>query len=159
MRGLLTRAAGLTTVYLLYMTSLEPGDIAAGAVFGLAVAWGLRLRHAARARTRPPERARAAVATFAETGREMVLGSWRVMRFCLGERAHPGLVEIPRDGRSPVAVALWGVLTGEAPDEVVVDVDEERDILIVHLIDASDPDGVRERHRRTLIERQRKVIA
>jgi len=41
------------------------------------------------------------------------------------------------------------VLTGEAPDEVVVDVDEERDLLIVHLVDAHDPEGVRERHRRT----------
>ena len=78
----------------------------------------------------------------------MVLGSWRTARFCLRGGGSPGFVEIPRDGRSPHAVALWGVLTGEAPDEVPVDIDEERDVLIVHLVDASDPDAVRERHAR-----------
>jgi multisubunit Na+/H+ antiporter MnhE subunit len=77
-----------------------------------------------------------------------VIGSWRVARFCLGWRAAPGFVEIPRGDRSPIEVALWGVLTGEAPDEVVVDVDEVRGVLIVHLVDAADPDAVRERHRR-----------
>jgi hypothetical protein len=46
-------------------------------------------------------------------------------------------------------VAVWGLATGEAPDEVVVDVDEKRDVLIVHLVDASDPDGVHARHART----------
>ena len=61
--------------------------------------------------------------------------------------------------RSRHAVALWGVLTGEAPDEVPVDVDEERDVLIVHLVDASDPDAVRERHRRAYERAQRKVVA
>ena len=84
----------------------------------------------------------------AETAREMVIGSWRVVRFCLGARAAPGFVEIPRGDRTAVEVALWGVLTGEAPDEVVVDVDEPRGVLVVHLVDAADPDAVRERHRR-----------
>ena len=55
-------------------------------------------------------------------------------------------------------MALWGVLTGEAPDEVPVDVDEERDVLIVHLVDASDPAAVRERHGRTHERRQRRVV-
>src|SRR3954462_3996975 len=32
----------------------------------------------------------------------------------------------PRAGRSPHAVALWGVLTGEAPDEVPIDISEQR---------------------------------
>ena len=41
------------------------------------------------------------------------------------------------------------LLTGEAPDEFPVDVDEERDVLIVHVLDASDPEAVRARHRQT----------
>ena len=44
-----------------------------------------------------------------------------------------------RGHRTAPEVALWGVLTGESPDEVVVDVDAERDVLIVHTVDASDP--------------------
>ena len=55
-------------------------------------------------------------------------------------------------------VALWGVLTGEAPDEVPVDVDEARDVLIVHLVDASDPDAVRARHQRAYERWQRRVV-
>jgi multisubunit Na+/H+ antiporter MnhE subunit len=51
-----------------------------------------------------------------------------------------------------------GVLTGEAPDEVPVDIDEQRDVLIVHLVDASDPEAVRDRHRRAWEGAQRKVV-
>ena len=61
--------------------------------------------------------------------------------------------------RRPRKVALWGVLTGEAPDEVPVDVDEERDVVIVHLVDASDPEAVRARHRHAYERVQRKVVA
>jgi multisubunit Na+/H+ antiporter MnhE subunit len=86
---------------------------------------------------------------LADTAVEMVRGSWRVVRFCLGARSTPGLVEIPRSGRSRMQVGLWGVLTGEAPDEVPVDVDETWDVLIVHLIDSDDPEAVRARHARS----------
>jgi multisubunit Na+/H+ antiporter MnhE subunit len=88
----------------------------------------------------------------------MARGSWRTARFCLSRGGRPGFVEIPRGGRSRHAVALWGVLTGEAPDEVPVDVDEDGDVLIVHLVDASDPDAVRDRHRRAYEDAQRRVV-
>jgi multicomponent Na+:H+ antiporter subunit E len=68
------------------------------------------------------------------------------------------LVEIPQGDRSPDGVALWGVLTGEAPDEIPVDVDDRRRVLIVHLIDASDPAAVRARHARTHERWQRRVV-
>ena len=67
------------------------------------------------------------------------------------------IVEIPRDDRSRSNVALWGVLTGEAPDEVPVEVDEARGVLLVHLVDASDPPSVRARHAHATA-RQRKVV-
>jgi hypothetical protein len=41
---------------------------------------------------------------------------------------------------------MWGVLTGESPDEIVVDVDEARGVAVVHLVDASDPAAIRARH-------------
>jgi multisubunit Na+/H+ antiporter MnhE subunit len=94
---------------------------------------------------------------FAHTAAEMARGSWRVVRFCLGAPASPGIVEIPRDDRSRLNVALWGVLTGEAPDEVPVVVDEARGVLLVHLVDAGDPEGVRARHARSR-EAQRRVV-
>ena len=100
----------------------------------------------------------ALVPAVGATAVEMVRGTWRTVRFCLTGAGRPGFVELPRDGRSEYAVALWGVLTGEAPDEVPVDIDEERDVLIVHLVDASDPEAVRARHRRTHERSLSKVV-
>ena len=37
-------------------------------------------------------------------------------------------------------------------------VDDDRDVLIVHIVDAGDPEGVRERHRREYERRQRNVV-
>jgi len=160
MTGVLVRAAALAAVYLLVLTSLKWGDVVMAVVLGLAVALALRPVHPARGASAPLRRLGATAGMAAETAREMAVGSVRVARFCLraGRGAHPGLVEIPREGRSPRAVALWGVLTGVAPDEIPVDVDEERDALIVHVVDASDPDSVRDRHHRNREAWQGRVI-
>lgn len=160
MTGVLVRAAALTGIYLLVLTSLKWGDVLIGAALGLAVALALRGAEPVTGEARALGRVWAAAGVAASTAVEMAVGSVRVARFCLraGRGADPGFVEIPRDGRSRRAVALWGVLTGEAPDEIPVDVDEERDVLIVHLIDARDPDAVRARHRRNREDGQRKVI-
>lgn len=147
MTGLLLRAAALTGVYLLVLTSLAPGDVLIGGAIGLGLAAALRPRGPARG---PRSSLSLAVAGASAVGRtlvEMVVGSWRVVRFCLGAPMAPGLVEIPREDRTGHEVAMWGVLTGEAPDEVVVDIDRRSGRLIVHLVDAADPEGVRERHR------------
>jgi multisubunit Na+/H+ antiporter MnhE subunit len=155
--GTLVRAAALTGTYLLVLTSLAPGDVLVGAALGLALSLALRSRTAPRRGDTPPvpTRLAAAVVTLVETAEEMVRGSWRTARFCLGRPSAPGFVEIPRGDRSATGVALWGLLTGEAPDEVVVDVEEH--VLVVHLIDAGDPDAVRERHRRAHRRHLRKV--
>jgi multicomponent Na+:H+ antiporter subunit E len=154
MTRILLVAFSLAGVYLLIMTSLSPGDVATGAALGLAVA--VALRPGADAATGGPLhlRPRAVPGLLWETAVEMVRGSWRVARFCLTGAGTPGFVEIPRDGRTDADVALWGLITGEAPDEIVVDVDEEGDVLVVHLIDVGDPDAVRARHR-VALERRR----
>ena len=157
MIGILARAAGLAGIYLLFLTSLSLGDALVGVLLGLAVALALRPRAAQHRGDAPPAPARfaAAVVTLLDTADEMVRGSWRTACFCLGRPSAPGFVEIPRGDRSAKGVALWGLLTGEAPDEVPVDVEDH--VLVVHLIDAGDPDAVRERHRRAYERHLRKV--
>jgi multisubunit Na+/H+ antiporter MnhE subunit len=147
--GILLRAAGLVAIYLLVLTSASPGDVVVGALLALPIAIALRPRGPRRPTDRIPTRVWAAGGLLAQTAAEMVRGSWRVARFCLRGDGSPGFVEIPQGDRSPAAVATWGLLTGEAPDEIVVDVDDHRHVLIVHLVDASDPDAVRARHART----------
>jgi len=157
MRRVIVQALFLMGIYLLVMTSAKPGDAAVGLLLGLAVAVWLRPADGSAATPRPGALL-ALGRALAETAAEMVRGSWRTARFCLRGGGKPGFVEIPRAGRSRHAVALWGVLTGEAPDEIPVDVDEQRDVLVVHLVDASDPDAVRERHQLAYERAQRKAV-
>lgn len=152
------RAIGLGAIYLLVLTSVDPVDIATALLIGLGLALLVRPRaertHERVTRPRPLITLR----VLWVTALEVVVGTWRTVWFCLGRgEDRSGFVEIPRDGRSRHNIALWGQLTGEAPDEIVVDIDEDRDVLIVHLVDASDPDAVRERHARTS-DLQRKAV-
>ena len=153
--SIVTRTVGLAAVYLLVLTSAAPGDVLVGLALGLVVALALGDRRPSRPRVPWHERLAAATIVAVQTGAEMVRGSWRVARFCLGGSAAPGFVELPRDGRSVRETALWGVLTGEAPDEIPVDAGP--DVLVVHLVHADDPDGVRARHA-AAHERQRTVV-
>jgi multisubunit Na+/H+ antiporter MnhE subunit len=159
MIGTVVRACWYAAIYLLVVNSVAPGDLFVGGVLGLAVAFALRSEHEREHSEPALVRARATAGTLAQTASEVVRGTWRTARFCLGGAARPGLVEIPRGERSPAAVALWGVLTGEAPDEYPVDLDAERDVLIVHLVDASDPQAVRARHEHTYDTWQRKAVS
>ena len=160
MTRIAVQALLLMGVYLLVLTSAKPADAAMGLALGLVLALALRPRRPGRRSATPsPAGLIALIPVLALTAVDMVRGSWRTVRFCLWGTGEPGFVELPRADRSRYAVALWGVLTGEAPDEVPVDVDEERDVLIVHLVDASDPDAVRERHRRAYERAQRRVVS
>ncbi|WP_217914688.1 Na+/H+ antiporter subunit E [Miltoncostaea marina] len=158
MIGVLVRAGALTAIYLLVLTSVQPGDVLVGGAIGLLIALALRPRHVPRTPRESLQLVVAAAGALTRTAREMVIGSWRVVRFCLGRPEAPGFVEVPRGDRTGHELAMWGLLTGEAPDEVVVDIDRAREVMIVHLTDASDPDGVRERHRRDH-ERWRRRVA
>lgn len=159
MSAMLLRAAALTGIYLLVLTSVAPGDVLVGGLLGLAVAAALRPRDGSPGGAPRTGAVAAAAAGLAQTTAEMIRGSWRVVRFCLGAPYSPGLVEIPRGERSRLQVGLWGLITGEAPDEVPVAVDETRDVLIVHVVDAGDPEAVRARHRKAHDDWQRKVVS
>lgn len=157
MIGSLLRVTGLLLVYLLVLTSIAPGDVLIGVLLAVAII----------ASTHPHDRqpahgwlrwTAALAGTLLATGWEMVVGTIRTVGFCLGRPAAPGFVEIPRGDRSRRAVALWGVLTGEAPDEYPVDVDDGRGVLLVHLLDASDPAAVRARHAEARDRWQRRVV-
>lgn len=158
MIGILVRAAGLLAIYLLVLTSVHPGDVIVGGAVALAITVGLGTtgRRGSSSRVRW---LRGLVGTAIQTGGEVAVGSWRTIRFCLNGDGAPGFVEVPRGNRSNHGVAMWGVLTGASPDELPVAVDAKRGVLLVHLVDASDPAGVRERHRRSHERWHRDVVA
>lgn len=159
MTALVLRVGGLTAIYLLVLTSVAPGDVLVGALLAAALVVGSGVGGDRRRAADWGRWLAALVRMIVATAREIVLGTLRVVRFCLADTGRPGFVEIPRGDRSRHGVALWGVLTGEAPDEYPVAVDDARHMLIVHNIDASDPAAIRARHDAAHELHQRHVVS
>ena len=153
--------AALTIVYLLVLTSMHPGDVLVGAVLSAAIAAASMFARPP-ARIGPPltRRLAAAPAFALGTLADMVRGNWHVALYVLGGRRleSPGIVAIPRGERTSAGVAAWGYITAISPDEIVLEADDERGPLLVHLLDARDGPAIRARHERTYEQRQRRVF-
>jgi multisubunit Na+/H+ antiporter MnhE subunit len=152
------RVAGLATVYLLVLTSVAPGDILLGALLATTLVVAAGVDGPRRDPTGWARWGLGVVRMIALTGWDIARGTVRVVRFCFADTGRSGLVEIPRGDRSRHGVALWGVLTGESPDEYPVAVDDERHVLIVHTLDAGDPDATRARHAAARDRYERAVV-
>jgi multicomponent Na+:H+ antiporter subunit E len=53
-------------------------------------------------------------------------------------------VTVPVGDRTPTGVAVWAVVTGLPPGSFFVDVDRERGVVLIHVLDARDPEAYRE---------------
>lgn len=160
------QALTLAVTYLLMVGSLTWGDVVVSLAVGtLAAALsdrvGVGRATDEEARRLPPVHSRVlwffalAWSTFVS----MVVGTWRTGSWILRPSAHhPATVRLPRLGRTDAGVAAWGISTSLSPDEFAVDVDEERDELLVHVLDGQDHDRVRERHRQRYERTDRKVF-
>lgn len=160
----------LLVVWLLTLGSLAWGDVAVGLLLAALLELGWR-RRVARGGTigtedgdlqRPPLH-RALLATPALVWAvlvEITRGTVEVAKYSLGIREveHDGVVEIRLEGISEEGVAAWAFISTISPGELVLDVDEERGVLVIHALDASDPDAIRARHHDFYERYQRKVI-
>jgi len=61
-------------------------------------------------------------------------------------------------GASATSAAAWGVRVGLAPDTIVVEIDEQRGELLLHVLDARDRDAVRLAQQDSYQRRQRRVF-
>ena len=159
MTAIVLRVAGLVLIYLLVLTSVAPGDVVIGGLIGAALVLGTGARGPRRSRVEWLRWFVALGRMVVLTGSDIAVGTVRVVRFCLTDADTAGFVEIPRGDRSRHEVALWGILTGEAPDEYPVAIDDERQVLIVHNVDARDPAAIRARHAAARVGYQRDVVA
>jgi multicomponent Na+:H+ antiporter subunit E len=161
MIGILLRMAALTGLYLLIVSSTKLGDIATGVVLAaLVVAVGRRHRE-----TSPSTSARATLrrlagvpALIGGTLVDVITGSAQVIRCCLRRPPDPGLVWLPTGPTSPASFAAWGIRLGITPNTVVVDVDEERGAVLVHVLDVHDPEAVRDEQMASYRSRQQRVF-
>ena len=154
---------GLGVVYCLTLASTDPVALAIGTALGmgLVVALGRRLEPAPFGA--PPPFARRVLwfpVFLAAVAGDVVVSTWDVALRILHLRPvrHAGIVRVPIGERTDRGVAVSGMVISLSPGAVLVDVDWERRDLIVHVIDASDPDGVRARLQRFYDRYQRRVL-
>jgi multisubunit Na+/H+ antiporter MnhE subunit len=140
--------AGLTLAYALALGSFHPLDLLFGAGLSAAlVVVSRRFVFGEGPRTGPSllRRAVAFVPFSLAVFREVVAGTWEVTLITLHLRPlkKPGIVAVPIANRTPTGVAVWAIVTGLPPGSFFVDVDRERGVVLIHVIDAGDPEAFR----------------
>lgn len=153
----------VAATYLLALASADPVDVAAAVVVAgvLLLLFRRFLLGAGRpGGPSPPARLLAFLPLCAAVARDVVVGTWQVALIVLHVRAlhSPGIVAIPFGERTPGGAAVSALLATISPGEVLVELDHERRIMLLHVIDASDPDEVRRRHHLFYERFQRKVF-
>jgi multicomponent Na+:H+ antiporter subunit E len=142
----------LTAVYALTLASFAPWDLLAGLLISAALLLATRrLRLQDSGGCAPPPLWRRVVGfpvLCLAVLRDITVGTWHVALVVTGLRPlrEPGIVAIPVGDRTAAGVAASALLVTLSPGEVFVDVDHERQVMLLQVIDASDPDAVRERH-------------
>ena len=146
MLGIAVRIVALAAVYLLVLTSLHPADILVGLVLASVLVLAVRRgsgRGGSRTSARSTARRLAGIPMLVYgTVADTVRGTWTVAAHCLGRPIAPGQVSVPITAPTPGAATAWGIRVGIAPDSLVVDVDEDGQRMLLHVLDASDPDAV-----------------
>lgn len=163
MRHTIAAVGALALIYVLTLASTDPVDLAMGAAIGglLVVLLGSRLRLGPGGDIPPMgERIVWFPVFLAAVLVDVAQGTWdvalRVMH--LRRLEQPGLVRVPIGSRSERGVAVSALATTLSPGSVLIDVDWDRRHMLLHVIDARDPDEVRARLERFYDRYQRRVF-
>ncbi len=154
----------LVLIYALALGSFAPADLLLGALFAAGALVFFRRLLLEDARPPPPISVARRVVAFVPFSvavlARVAVGTWEVALVILGVRAlgAAGVVAVPIDERTPAGVAVSGLTATLSPGELLIDVDWERDVMLFHVIDARDPDAVRERHRSLYHRHQKRVF-
>lgn len=75
---------------------------------------------------------------------DIVTANWRVARQVIGplHRLSPAFVEVPLDLRDPFVATLLASVVSLTPGTLSIDVDRQRWILLIHALDAPDPQAL-----------------
>lgn len=152
----------LTLAYLLVLGNFAPWDIAMGVAVSGALIFGTR-----RFSFREKPSSSNLIGRFlhfwpfvlAEIW-NITTGTWDVALVTLHIRplVSPGIVAVPIGERTPTGVAVSAQCTTLSPGTFLVEVDWEQRVMLIHAIDASDPDEVRREHQEFYDKWQKKVF-
>jgi multicomponent Na+:H+ antiporter subunit E len=152
----------LTGVYLLSLGSVDPLDAAEGLVLATVLSLGLRGRLERPQGAGPSLAGRIAAFPLLVGGLlvDVLRGTWDVALRVLGLRPVEcsGIVLVPIGERTELGVAVTGLFAGLSPGSLLVEVDSQRQVMLFHVIDARDPDAVRDHLERFYQRYQRGVF-
>jgi multisubunit Na+/H+ antiporter MnhE subunit len=76
---------------------------------------------------------------------DVVVGTWRVALVILGLRPHTdaAIVAVPIEPRSHRGIAVTALITTLAPGSYFIGVDWDRQVMLFHFLEASDPEEIR----------------
>ena len=74
---------------------------------------------------------------------DIVVANGQVARRVLGplDRLHPRFIEVPLDIEDNFVATILGGIVSMTPGTVSVDIDQQRRLLLVHALDAEDPEA------------------
>lgn len=149
-------------VYLLTLASAHPLDAVFGVLLGAALLWALRrflLPSGSGSIPGLVGRFLRAPLFAAVIVREITVGTWDVVLVMIGLRRIeiPGIVAFPIGERTELGVVVTTITATLSPGEFLVDVDWEKGVYYLHVLDARDPDASRAHHA-YLYERFQKAV-
>lgn len=152
----------LILVYALVLGSFYPADLALGAVLSGVLLYVLH-PFVLPGGTTSRGVLRRVVGFFpfaAAVARDVAVGTWEVTLVTLHLRplGRSGIVAIPVGERSEMGVAVSALVATLSPGEVLVDLDRGRGVMLIHVIDAADPEEIRRRHEDFYRRYQRRVF-
>lgn len=161
MRYLATVLA-LTLVYALALASFRPWDLVFGAVLSAVLVLESRRFVFGAVSDRGPSLLRRVLAFgpfAAAIFWAILVGTLEVTLFTLHLRPlrKSGIVAVPIGDRTPMGIAIWAIVTGLPPGSFFVDLDQERGVALIHILDARDPDAFR-RHQAAFYRRYQSKV-
>jgi len=150
MTRVLLSVLGLTLIYSMFLLSTRAWDLAAGLILSVGLVLLFRRHLFAGSPPAVPGFGRrlTALLRFAWfVYVDVIDGLWQVLVIVMGLRplTQSGIVAIPIGERtkSGVAVTAWAMTL--SPGSVLIDVDWERQVMLFHFIDATQPDKLRKK--------------
>jgi multisubunit Na+/H+ antiporter MnhE subunit len=151
----------LTGVYAMVLASFHPWDLFFGLVVSGALVYAFR-SFVFGGQPDPLTGLAGRVAAFfpfvVAVVWDVLKGTWEVALITLHIKplVEPGVVKLPVRERTPTGVAVLGLVTTLSPGAFLIEANDE--FMLIHVIDASDPDAFREDREYFYRRYQRKVF-
>lgn len=130
----------LAIVWMFVTEKFSPANLFIGFVVGYFITWGI-----ARAGYKSGyfEKVPRSVAFVLWFLRELLVANLKMAYYTVAplNRMKPGIIAVPLEPMTDFEISLLGNLITLTPGTLTLDVSDDRSVIYVHAVDASDPDG------------------